>query len=475
VLEYLLCTSFTLFVVGFAVRRTGHFLTAEALFSSLCGLYTLVFPVSVMLGLLGDDYTAQGLGRYYLAQAAGMLGVLTALSTTPARAENTPPGVEATCVKWPPVSVLPLVGVAICSLIMLWLLAERMGGISSFLVLGYGGDRYLAAQDMAFLGFGHEWMTVVVSGVAYIVVTRNYRGLSFYARAGMLLCSVAILAWLYVVLILGARGLLARVFLIVLNQGMMWRARKVRTVLVVVPILAVYLVLVMYGHTRPLFASEGIATGIRESVNMFQRNPGLVLPTAVGELTNPARALYDLANDTFHAPYWFGRSYFNVPLVFLPYGLFPNRPLTPGQWFVSVAEPAFSEAGGGLGFVTFAEGYLNFSYPGVFLQGLMLTLGISWISRRLRAATQYGTGNSFLIWNAIQGFVIMSAIRIDIAPILKTIVFGYLVPASLIANLDSVTRKGSRDVPGTHTLNGNDADRVTNSDLARLGNCQEGD
>ena len=161
-LEYLLCTSFTLFVVGFAVRRTGHFLTAEALFSSLCGLYTLVFPVSVMLGLLGDDYTAQGLGRYYLAQAAGMLGVLTALSTTPARAENTPPGVEATCVKWPPVSVLPLVGVAICSLIMLWLLAERMGGISSFLVLGYGGDRYLAAQDMAFLGFGHEWMTVVV-------------------------------------------------------------------------------------------------------------------------------------------------------------------------------------------------------------------------------------------------------------------------------------------------------------------------
>lgn len=210
--------------------------------------------------------------------------------------------------------------------------------------------------------------------------------------------------------------------------------RKLKASMMVLPCLVVYVFLVMFGHARGVLAEEGLGSAVTKMGTMLAENPELLAPTSFGELLNPAKSLYDTTSGFLKDELWLGKSYFNIPLIFAPHALVPNRPLTVGEWYVYRAEPDFAEDGGGLGLLTLSEGMLNFGYLGVVVQMCLLAMPVClayrWFSKRLKSGK---FAYASICYCSIVSFVIFAGIRIDLAPIVKGSVFGYVVPLLSIA------------------------------------------
>jgi oligosaccharide repeat unit polymerase len=399
------------------------------LFTAMCGLYTMFFPLAVFLGITGPEYSEDRLYGYFLAVGIALVSLWVVCSGTLSRRNDilsarSPesygiPGISVFIVFW------SLAGWALIAL-EIW----QLGGIGAFLSMGYGTDRYKATSQFAFAGFSNEWLSLTFMATLQLVLLKQK-----ISRALVVSVGISFFLWIYFILIGGGRSMILRLLMGVMLQ-VHYTRRKLKISAMVLPCLLVYIFLVMFGHARGVLAEEGLGNAVAKMGTMLAENPALLAPTSFGELMNPAKSLYDTTGGFLKDELWLGKSYFNIPLIFAPHAIVPNRPLTVGEWYVYQAEPDFAEDGGGLGLLTLSEGMLNFGYFGIFVQMCLLAvpvcLAYRWFSKRLKSG-RYAYAS--ICYCSIVSFVIFAGVRIDLAPIVKGTLFGYGVPLLSIALL----------------------------------------
>lgn len=397
------------------------------LFTAMCGLYTMFFPMAIFVGVTGPEYSEDGLYRYFLAVGIALFSLLVVCSgmlsrksdLLSARSPETHgiPGISLFIVFW------SLAGWALIAL-EIW----QLGGIGAFLSMGYGTDRYKATTEFAFAGFSNEWLSLTFMATLQIVLLKQK-----ISRALVLSVGVSFCLWIYFILVGGGRSMILRLLMGFMLQ-IHYTRRRLKASMMVLPCLLVYVFLVMFGHARGVLAEEGLGKAVTKMGTMLAENPELLAPTSFGELMNPAKSLYDTTSGFLKDEFWFGKSYLNIPLIFAPHVLVPNRPLTVGEWYVYQAEPDFAEDGGGLGLLTLSEGVLNFGYLGIVLQMSLLAvpvcLAYRWFEKRLKSGK---FAYASICYCSIVSFVIFAGVRIDLAPIVKGTVFGYALPLLSIA------------------------------------------
>jgi oligosaccharide repeat unit polymerase len=413
--------------LGMLYRGARDSFSPGVLFTATCGLYTMFFPIAVFVGVAGPGYSEDRLYGYFLAVGIALLSLLVVCSgmlsrkndLLSARSPETYgiPGISLFIVFW------SLAGWALIAL-EIW----QLGGIGAFLSMGYGTDRYKATARFAFAGFSNEWLSLAFMATLQVVLLKQKINRALVVSVGISFC-----LWIYFILIGGGRSLILRLLMAVMLQ-IHYTRRKLKASLMVLPCLVVYVFLVMFGHARGVLAEEGLGSAVTKMGTMLAENPELLAPTSFGELLNPAKSLYDTTSGFLKDELWLGKSYFNIPLIFAPHALVPDRPLTVGEWYAYQAEPDFAEDGGGLGLLTLSEGMLNFGYLGIVVQICLLAipvcLGYRWFSKRLKSGR---FAYASICYCSIVSFVIFAGIRIDLAPIVKGAIFGYGVPLVSIA------------------------------------------
>jgi oligosaccharide repeat unit polymerase len=397
------------------------------LFTAMCGLYTMFFPVAVFAGVAGPDYSEERLYQYFLAVGIALASLLVVCSGMLSRNRNMPstrptevygiPGISLFIVFW------SVAGWALIAL-EIW----EIGGLGAFLSMGYGTDRYKATSQFAFAGFSNEWLGLAFMATLQVVLLKQRIN-----RALVISVAVSFCLWIYFILIGGGRSMILRLLMGCMLQ-IHYTRKRLKASAMVLPCLVVYVFLVMFGHARGVLAEEGLSKAVSKMGTMMVENPELLAPTSFGELMNPAKSLYDTTAGFLKDELWLGKSYFNIPLIFAPHALVPNRPLTVGEWYVYQAEPDFAEEGGGLGLLTLSEGMLNFGYFGIIVQMSLLAIPVClayrWFRKRLKSGK---FAYASICYCSIVSFVIFAGIRIDLAPIVKGTLFGYVLPLLSIA------------------------------------------
>lgn len=412
--------------------------------------YTLVLPIWVLTEASSPGYTVDGLPAYLLAQISGLLGIVCAcVFVTFARsALHVPIRVVARVPKWkglPSDASGPSLALgAVLWVVAGWLLmAERVrlfGGLSAFLRMGYTAERYVMMSSRGYLGFATDWLLVGYGLISGLVLSGSWKRLTRGCRVTLIFAAATGILWLYTLIRIGGRGAVLRLFLVILLQ-IHYLARPLKPASAVLAFLPLYTALVMYGHVRSLLAMGSLGTVLLSAWGRLLSQPALLLPTSFGEFINPARALYDLANRTVDFSPLLGRTYVNIPWIFLPKAILPNRPLTASEWYVWAVNPALAAAGGGLGFCTAAEGYLNFGTVGVFVHMFVYSLAFIGLYRALwknRCIVHKAYKVVALI--IVYSVVAEAGMRIDVAPVLKTITLGYVLPLWSVPLLASLLR-----------------------------------
>jgi len=133
--------------------------------------------------------------------------------------------------------------------------------------------------------------------------------------------------------------------------------------------------------------------------------------------------------DAGAAPQRYGMTYVEAFELLVPQKLYPERPLSPGQWFVNIYDPKAAAAGGGYSFSLWAEGYLNFGFIGVLLVGFAQGVGVRMLSW-LRVSNPQS--RSRMLIYAAASVLVISMIRGDFATLLKTSLI-FFVPALVAA------------------------------------------
>ncbi|MBW6394559.1 O-antigen polysaccharide polymerase Wzy [Thermus sp. SYSU G05001] len=403
--------------------------------------YTLIFAFSVLLGSveLLDGYDVAGLDAFFYPQISGLWGVIVGTLLAWVVAKKVSFRVRASHVT-PHGVIVGLIFSFVTGWAMMIFLFLRFGGLSAFIQVGYGAERYLIVGDMGFLGFGVDWLIVAFSLLAYTSFSGWWKLYGRTYRALLVAFTASLPIWLYLMLMTGGRGNILRLLWI---ATLLWhyfkKPLKPRQVFLLGGML--YILLVMYGHVRTELVSAPLLEVMKMAFQKVVTEPTLLLPTSFGELINPARALYDLATHRFEWDYWLGRSYLNIPLIIFPRIFLHDRPMTPSEWYVWQIDPAFAASGGGLGFVTVAEGYLNFGTGGAFMHMFMLSFVLGCIYymtiRPLRAKSAPFMRAAFVM---IYAFISLTGFRIDVAPVLKTVLFGYGLPLLTIPLWELVKR-----------------------------------
>ena len=124
----------------------------------------------------------------------------------------------------------------------------------------------------------------------------------------------------------------------------------------------------------PLFSVFSHVRYVSDFTDMFEigavilvENPNLLLPVGFGEFTGPPKTLYNIINvtsgtDSFN---W-GQRWLEEILVYIPYSLFPDRPLPSSELYVSMFLPN-APIGYGAGWFIVTDGYWAFGYLGVLI------------------------------------------------------------------------------------------------------------
>jgi hypothetical protein len=403
--------------------------------------YTLFFVFAVLQeSSLSSGYDVSGLEAYLYAQILGLLGLLAGVFFAWLIAKRVQ--LRSNSIHVTAQGLLTgLVFVFTTGWLLMGLLIVRFGGLASFIQVGYGAERYVIVGDVGFLGFGVDWLIVAYSLLAFVLLTGLWRLYRSFYRTILLVMGGTYPVWLYLLLVTGGRGNMLKWLLIFFLIWHYFKKRfEVRKVLILGSI--VYMIFVLYGHVRVEFKNLPFLEVVMSAIQKVLDQPTILLPTSFGEFINPARALYDLANRSMEWNYWLGQSYLNIPLVMFPKLVFRDRPLTPAEWYVAQIDPAFAVSGGGLGFVTVAEGYLNFGLMGAFIHMFIVSFVLGLIYYRFIRGVG-GSTPSFLRISGIiiYAFLFIAGMRIDVAPIIKTALFGYVLPL-LFAPIWDLIRRG---------------------------------
>lgn len=105
----------------------------------------------------------------------------------------------------------------------------------------------------------------------------------------------------------------------------------------------------------------------------------------------------------------YGSSVLTELLVFIPRGIYPNRPLPLSEKFVSIFYPYVYSSGGGYGFFMLQEGYWSFGLVGVFLFLFIYGWSVQVIYQWFKKNMQYDC--VALLYSGIYISLVLSTVR----------------------------------------------------------------
>lgn len=143
--------------------------------------------------------------------------------------------------------------------------------------------------------------------------------------------------------------------------------------------------------------------------------------------------------------YFYGLSYLQAPIGFIPRLLYPGRPPMLSEWYVTTFHPELAAQGGGMGFFFLAEAYLNFGVVGVLavmaLAGIVFRCAAGYLRRNQKSAAAVLLYAALISW-------IPSGIRVDFATAIKGFTEFFFVILLLAVLYSAGWRTRREPVPG---------------------------
>lgn len=406
-----------LFIPIFNRLKSRQFDALEigVLFSFLYCLYSIPLGMEKLYFEAGDHGWAPAL--YFFVTALGLASFWAGYNAPRPRLRRAIPTFGAVSNAGIGVSTIILASVGI---ILTTLFFSQMGGLSGYLSIGYGGAQYLAEGGLGYLLVGDD---LIMLSLALLWLY----GLKTNSAISRILFFVAITPFLYVRIKVGDRGTILALLIMLLSQQHYLVKRFSRKKAITL-LLAGYCAGIVFGAARFWIVREDLSLVPHEIVRTF--DPEWLVPANVGEFTAPATSLYELIDHPQFFEYQYGYSYFIFLRNFIPEAVIPDRVPTLAQWYLKKFDASLVEKGGGKGFFTAGEAFVNFGYAGPLLQfviyGVVLRAIYEWFRKQSRNAAAVIVYAACLVWT-------FPLVRIDLATALRGALIRGIVPA-LIAS-----------------------------------------
>lgn len=290
-------------------------------------------------------------------------------------------------------------------------------GIGAYFAAGYGG-RALMKTQLGPLEFGFYFsLCGILLGLA--VRFLRGRGPSLTVLAG-LAGFVVLMSWI---------GIRRPTFWILLAALALYHYLHKRIPLLkgILVTVVVGVAMIVFAYTRHIAATGDFLGSADYAVENFSWS---WLDVSRTELGAPFKSLVSILGEVpDRTPFFWGRSYFETPLVFLPRLVFPERPQSISGWYErTFFSDDFLAEGGSMGVFIVAEAYANFGALGVmlilFLWGILLRTLYELFQRHPASPSHVFLYAVSLAW-------IVFLMRLDFAGAVK----GYIVTALLPAGL----------------------------------------
>ena len=327
---------------------------------------------------------------------------------------------------------LQLATLIIITAVALWfaLFLYSIGGLGIFLQTGYA-DIYELEQGKEYLGFS---LTLIPTCVLLLFHVANR------TRSRIVWLAVALsLAGTIVLLLSGSRRRLLITLVLSLLVYCHYAIRRISTKILLTLTFVGAVAVSSLGLLRSI-PPEELAS--RQTVQFLaEQSPSQLFYTflEIGEPATNFETFPFIVDEISNGmPFQWGKTYLEAPLVLIPRVLYPGRPLTASQWYVSKFFPDVEAQFGGRPLFFLGEAYLNFGVMGP--PALMLLVGIGCRIVYSYLERNKFTAESVLIYAAILG-CIPTAIRIDFATTLK-VLLGSTLPLILLVVWHSRANRG---------------------------------
>jgi hypothetical protein len=292
------------------------------------------------------------------------------------------------------VGILTLV---LVSVVLIYFLAESVGGVLAFLLLGYKSSEETFGRG--YLAVGFPWLVV-----AMLALLDRYATSKKWRDA---IWGLVLLAVNFGIFALTGNRAMIMYMAISLVIFIHLRIRRLTPTIFLPLAMAGFIGLNVMGTLRGsdygsvdefverLFASS--EAGATDSHNFFYT-------LTIGEFVVPFETLPQMVRSIGVDQWpWLGLSYLRAPVYMIPSFIFPDRPLPLANWYME------NFYGGGYGlnegrqFFFLAEGYLNWGAAGVFFIAAVWGIGWGALHRwMVRGRDRFGT---VLIYSLLTAFM----------------------------------------------------------------------
>ena len=260
------------------------------------------------------------------------------------------------------------------SLTLLSILAATVGGLSQFILLGYGSSR--VTTGAGYLAAGLPWLFVATM---FIFVAFSISR----SRTLFVIGSFALVANVGLHIVMGNRSMVLYI-LICFGTFFLLKVKYVRW-------RALFLIgLIVIGMTRKSgyqnfddFISKSVEGG---SAALSESSHSVFYTLTIGEFVVPFETLPQMVRTvgTEIEP-WLGWSYVRAPVFLVPSAIYPNRPVDLSNWYMEQFYGQEGHLNEGRQFFFLAEAYLNFGPLGIILisaiWGLCWRAWLEWLKR----------------------------------------------------------------------------------------------
>lgn len=414
-----------------SIRQTRHgslgILSPFPAFAIGAAAYLLPLPITILAGGLvadsrGITLTSQLVFRAVWLHFLALLCAYLAYRVKTIRAAVPTDAVA----RWETMPV-SLIGFAFVTAGAISLLALIMavGGLNAFRAISYG-ERYELVRGLGFLAVGAR--LVAVGGVMLFAVAEHRS-----SSRTRLLTILAILLFfaVWVAITQRRRPLIeAAVMLAVIHRG---SGRQIPRRVWLIGAASLF-----------VFATwMGIARGTQESVmSVLSSNTAFANP-ANGETAASLLNTVDILSQVpSKVGYQLGATYLEVPLVFVPLRVWPERPLGAAEWYVKTFYADVWASGGGFAFSPVAEAYLNFGLVGVPVVFCIVGWMLGWLE--LRLARSVRGRPTLLMAYALLTPSLLIFFRLDAASLFKDATLFLLFPLAAATAVAALMRRAVR-------------------------------
>ena len=333
-------------------------------------------------------------------------------------------------------------GLSILAVILLIILGRSVGGILSFVLLGYNSTAQMVGKG--YLAVGFPWLFVASMFLLYGYAIERKR--SILIMFGIIVATLIVLN-----VVMGRREQVVYMGIVIC---LFWHhaVRKVRLRNVVLAGVMGFMFLNIVGMTRAS-SYDDLWSFWSKSTHAWQdtlpSESSFVYTLTTGEFVVPFETLPQMIESvgTTVNPEC-GMTYLRAPLQVIPQALFPGRPLPLTNWYMKTFYGSGFDFNENRAFFFLSEGYLNFGVLGVLLT--MIIWGLFLGSLRVYLSQAKGEPGAVLLYVLTVAFIHMG-IAGDSTTLLVGLPETYLLAA--VGGLYLRKAGGGKGIPRLQAIN----------------------